>query len=92
MSENERFGNVWDAIETPEEAAKLTACSDLMVQISRIIEENGWSVADAADRFHSPAVAVQDILDGRIDRVRIDDLLAMMGALGRKVRVEIEAA
>ena len=92
MHEAERFGSVWDAIERPEDAAKLKACADLMVQIARIIEENSWSVSEAAERFRSTPAAVEDILNGLIDRVRIDDLLAMTGALGRKVRVEIEAA
>ena len=41
-SEYQQFASVWDALaDTPEEAANLTARSDLMIQIAEIVKENG---------------------------------------------------
>ena len=93
MIEYEEFASVWDAIEeTPEEAAKMQALGDLMIQITCIVEQNKWSVAEAAERFHTTPVKMNDLLEGRIYRFDIEELVKMAGALGRKVRVEIEAA
>ena len=42
--EYQQFASVWDALcDTPEEAANLTARSDLMIQISEIIKKRGWT-------------------------------------------------
>src|ERR1035438_5694347 len=39
--EYQEFANVWDALcDTPEEAANLTARSELMMQITRIVKTN----------------------------------------------------
>jgi predicted XRE-type DNA-binding protein len=93
MIESERFESVWDAIEdTPEEAAKMKAISDLMSQVIRIVEENRWSATEAATRFHVSSARMEDLQLGRIYLFSFEDLLAMVGALGRKVRIEIEAA
>jgi hypothetical protein len=35
---------------------------------------------------------MQQLLDGRIDLFQFDDLLEMVAGLGRRVRIEIEAA
>jgi predicted XRE-type DNA-binding protein len=49
--EYEEFANVWDAIcDTPEESANLTLRSDLMGQIEELIQESGWTQAEAAKR------------------------------------------
>jgi predicted XRE-type DNA-binding protein len=89
----ETFESVWDAIEeTPEQAAKMRAISDLMMQIDRIVRENKWSAAEAAERFRTRQERMQQLLDGRIDLFQFDDLLEMVAGLGRRVRIEIEAA
>jgi len=92
MIEAVRFENVWDAIETPEEAAKMKVLSALMIQVLRIIEENHWSPAEATKRFHTTPAKMDDLLEHRIYRFSVDDLLEMAGALGLNVHVEIKAA
>jgi predicted XRE-type DNA-binding protein len=93
MIEVRQFENVWDAIEdSPEEATKMKALSDLMIQVLKIIKDNHWSPAEAATRFHTTSAKMDDLLEHRIYRLTIDDLLEMIGALGRKVHIEIEAA
>jgi predicted XRE-type DNA-binding protein len=89
----EEFENVLDALaDSPEEAANLSARSDLMIQISSIIEKNGWTQAEAAKRCGVSQPRISDLLRGRISRFSVDALVNIAAALGRKVRVQLEAA
>jgi predicted XRE-type DNA-binding protein len=89
----QEFANVWDALaDSPEEAANLTARSDLMIQIGEIVKKNKWTQSEAAKRCGVTQPRVNDLLRGRIDRFSLDALVNIATALGRKVRVEIEAA
>lgn len=88
-----RFANVWDAIaETPEEAANLTLRSELMDVIETIIQQNGWTQKEAAKRCGVTQPRINDLLRGRISRFSIDALVNIAAALGRKVKVQLEAA
>ena len=91
--ERQRFANVWDAIaDTPEEAANLTMRSELMDEIEAIIKANGWTQAEAAKRCGVTQPRMNDLLRGRIARFSIDALVNIASALGRKVKVRLEAA
>jgi predicted XRE-type DNA-binding protein len=86
------FANVWDALaDTPEEAANLTLRSDLMIKIEGIIKEGGWTQAEAAKRCGVTQPRMNDLLRGRISRFSIDALVNIASALGRKVRVSMDA-
>jgi predicted XRE-type DNA-binding protein len=89
----QRFANVWDAIaETPEEAANLTLRAQLMDEIEAIIERNGWTQAEAAKRCGVSQPRINDLLRGRITRFSLDALVNIAAALGRRVKVRLEAA
>jgi predicted XRE-type DNA-binding protein len=89
----EEFENVWDALaETPEEAANLTLRSDLMMKIEAIVRKNGWTQAEAARRCGVTQPRINDLLRGRISRFSLDALVNIAAALGRKVRIRLEAA
>jgi predicted XRE-type DNA-binding protein len=89
----EEFANVWDAIaDTPEEAANLTLRSDLMDQIEELIQENGWTQAEAAKRCGVTQPRINDLLRGRISRFSLDALVNIASALGRKVTVSLDDA
>ena len=89
----QRFANVWDAIaDSPAEAANLTFRSQLMDEIEAIIEANGWTQAEAAKRCGVSQPRINDLLRGRISRFSIDALVNIAAALGRKVKVQLEAA
>jgi predicted XRE-type DNA-binding protein len=91
--EYEEFANVWDALEdTPEEAANLSLRSDLMIKIEMIIEENGWTQAEAAKRCGVTQPRINDLLRGRISRFSLDALVNIASALGRKVTVSLDEA
>jgi predicted XRE-type DNA-binding protein len=93
MKKRHKFTSVWDALaETPEEAANLTARSDLMIQIAEIVKQEKWTQAEAARRCGISQPRMNDLLRGRMVRFSLDSLVNIATALGRKVRLEIEAA
>jgi predicted XRE-type DNA-binding protein len=93
LPQYQQFANVWDALcDTPEEAANLTARSDLMTQITQIVEKGGWTQAEAARRCGVTQPRINDLLRGRIDKFSLDALVNIATALGRKVRITLRAA
>ena len=86
------YANVWDALaDTTEQAANLRARADLMRQITEIIQDNGWKQVEAAERCGVTQPRINDLLRGRVSRFSLDALVNIATALGRKVRVELDA-
>ena len=93
MSHPETYASVWDAVaDTPQEAANLRARSELMQKIAEIVKESGWTQMEAAERCGVTQPRINDLLRGRVSRFSLDALVNVATALGRRVRVEIEAA
>jgi predicted XRE-type DNA-binding protein len=87
------FANVWDAIaDSPEEAANLELRYVLMEKVAGIIKQNEWTQAEAAKRCGVSQPRISDLLRGRIARFSVDALVNIAAALGRKVKVRLEAA
>src|SRR5580700_9542466 len=89
----EVFQDAFEALEfSPEEAANLRARSELMTQIKAIIKREAWTQAEAARRCGVSQPRINELMRGRISRFSLDALVKIATALGRKVRIEIEAA
>jgi len=89
----ETYVSVWDAIaDTPEQAANLQARSELMRQIAALVKENGWTQTEAARRCGVTQPRINDLLRGRVSRFSLDALVNIATSIGRKVRLELEAA
>lgn len=89
----EVFANVWDALaDSPEEAANLELRYELMERIAGIVKENAWTQSEAAKRCGVTQPRMNDLLRGRISRFSLDALVKIAAALGRKVRVQLDAA
>jgi predicted XRE-type DNA-binding protein len=89
----QRFTSVWDAIaDTPEEAANLRARAELMRQIEAIVKQSGWTQTEAAVQCGVTQPRMNDLLRGRVSRFSLDALVNIATSLGRRVRVEVEAA
>jgi predicted XRE-type DNA-binding protein len=87
------FANVWDAIaDSPEEAANLELRYVLMEKIAGIVEQNDWTQAEAARRCGVSQPRINDLLRGRISRFSLDALVNIAAALGRRVKLRLEAA
>jgi predicted XRE-type DNA-binding protein len=89
----ETYVNVWDAIaDTPEQAANLQARSELMRQIAALVKQNDWTQTEAARRCGVTQPRISDLLRGRVSRFSLDALVNIATSIGRKVRLELEAA
>lgn len=93
MNRIERYDSVWEAIaDTPEEAMNLQVRSELMDKITALIEEHGWTQAEAAKYCGVTQPRINDLLRGRISRFSLDALVNIVAAPGQRVHVELEAA
>ena len=93
MNKSETFASVWDALaDTPEQAANLRARAELMQKIAEIVQESGWTQAEAATRCGVTQPRMNDLLRGRVSRFSLDALVNIATAIGRRVHVELEAA
>ena len=91
--ETERYASVWDAIaDTSDEAANLRVRSELMDKIAELVEKNGWTQLEAAQRCGVTQPRISDFLRGRISRFSLDALVNITTALGCRVHVELEIA
>jgi predicted XRE-type DNA-binding protein len=72
----EYYNSVWDAIEdTPEASLNMRLRSDLMAKIAGRIR--GWGVTqkEAAHRLGITLPRLKELLDGRITKFNLDDLV-----------------
>ncbi len=93
MNKPKPYASVWDALaETPEQAANLRARAELMRKIAAIVKKNRWTQVEAAKRCGITQPRINDLLRGRVSRFSLDALVNIATSLGRRVRVEIEAA
>lgn len=88
-----RFPDVWEALELdPTEAQHLRVRSDLMLALSRVMQEHGLTQAAAADRFGVSQPRVSDLMRGKLDRFSIDALVRMLSTAGLRVTVSVRRA
>ncbi len=80
-------GNVFkDLGFAPEEANHLRVRSQLMVELSGIIEDRGLTQAKAAKLLGVSQPRVSDLVRGKIERFSIDTLVEMLGRAGMEVQ------
>ncbi|GBO51652.1 helix-turn-helix motif [Pseudanabaena sp. lw0831] len=73
----------------PEEALNLKIRADLMLNIKRFIQSQGWTQKQAALFFGETQPRISDLMNGDIDRFSIDKLVMMLAHAGMNVRVEV---
>jgi predicted XRE-type DNA-binding protein len=86
----QRFDNVWDALEnSPAEAANMKARSALMIAMRDVVE--GWKLtqADAVRRLGVTQPRMNDLLRGRIDKFSLDALMILATEAGLTVEWRI---
>ena len=83
-------GNVFrDLGFSREDAENLKMRTDLMIQLSKLIQARGLTQAEAADLFGVTQPRVSDLVRGKIDRFSIDTLVAMLGHAGVRVQIVV---
>ncbi len=90
---NERFANVWDAIEdTPAEAENMKVRSSLMLALQQRIETSGMIHGEAASLYGVTRPRMSDLMHGKISLFGIDALINMLASAGLHVEVQIAEA
>ncbi len=74
------------------DAANLLLRSDMMMEIANIIDERGWSQAEAAKVLGVKQPRVSELTTGRISKFKIDILVKYLNLLGKKVTLQLEDA
>lgn len=87
---NERFENVWDALEdTPAAAENMKLRSSLMIALQDHIAQTGMSQSQAAKVFGVTQPRISDLMRGRIDLFAIDSLVNMLATAGLQVEMNV---
>jgi predicted XRE-type DNA-binding protein len=90
---NERFDDIWDAIEeTPAEAENMKLRSSLMIALREHVKQSGMSQGQAAKAFGVTQPRISDLMRGKIDLFAIDSLVNMLTAVGLRVELRVGKA
>jgi predicted XRE-type DNA-binding protein len=86
-------GNVFTDLGFPaEEAEHLRIRADLMIALSRVIQDRGLTQIKAAELFGVSQPRVSDLVRGKVDRFSIDTLVEMLGHAGVRVKFTAKPA
>ena len=83
-------GNVFtDLGFGPGEAAVMGMRADLMARLRVLVQTEGWTQAQAAERFGIAQSRVSDLLRGKWDKFSLDMLITLAARAGRKVELAL---
>lgn len=92
MRDDHRFDSVWDALEDdPVRRENLKLRSALMIEIAEEIKNRGLTQTQAAEILQVSQPRVSALLNGKIDKFRLDGLVDMAHRLGLHVSLEVAA-
>jgi predicted XRE-type DNA-binding protein len=85
-------GNVFkDLGFSDAEAESLQIRCDLMIEIEKIINANGWTQAQAAGVLKIAQPRISELMHAKIERFSVDTLLQYLNILGKKVTFNIKS-
>lgn len=89
----ETFDSVFDALaDTPEEAANMTARSDLLIGIRERVRAWNISQEQAAARLGLTRPRLNDLLRGKLEKFSLDALVNIAAAAGFTIHIRLEEA
>lgn len=84
-------GNVFSDLGfSAEEAQNLKVRSDLMIELTKLIETRGLTQTAAAKLLGVTQPRISDLVRGKIDRFSVDSLIEMLGHAGASVSFRVE--
>jgi predicted XRE-type DNA-binding protein len=93
MNSRKAYKSVWDALETdPAKRENLKLRSSLMLALTRHIEREGWTQAQAATVFGVTQPRVSNLIHGKIELFGLDMLVKMATAAGLRVTMRVKKA
>ena len=92
MSDHQQYKSVWDALEEdPIRVQNLKLRSAAMIEITEKISAMGLTQAEAAKLLGISQPRISVLIQGKIDRFRLDSLVDFAHRLGLKVSIGIAA-
>jgi len=86
----ETFACVWDALaRSPSDAVSLRLKSDLLIAIRKQIRNRSEVRSAIIQRLQIDDTKLTELLEGRIDRFKLDDLIPIATASGLEVRLHV---
>jgi predicted XRE-type DNA-binding protein len=73
----------------PEGAAMLLLRAELAIEVEKFVRRNNLTPSAAAERLGVSQPRVNDLLRHKIDRFRVDTLLAMLWRAGLRVEMRV---
>ena len=84
-------GNLFEDMDVPN-ADNMKVRAELIIEIKRIMEKEGWNQTEAAKHFGVTRTRLNDALRGRLEKMTIDRLVMMLAAVGHHVHVLVDKA
>jgi predicted XRE-type DNA-binding protein len=85
-------GNVFTDLGFAEgEAAVLALRADLMGRLRLLVQQQGWTQVQAAQRFGIAQSRVSDLLRGKWDKFSLDMLITLAARAGQKIELAMHA-
>ena len=72
------------------EAARLKVRADLMLDLRKFIEANGWTQRQAAEFFGESQPRISNLMKGNIGRFSVDKLINMLTRAGMQVEIYVK--
>ena len=86
----ESSGNVFlDLGFDPAEAAVMALRADLMGRLRLMVQAEGWTQAQAAERFGIAQSRVSDLLRGKWDKFSLDMLIRLAARAGCQIELAV---
>lgn len=83
-------GNVFtDLGFDPGEAAVMGLRADLIARLRVLVQTEGWTQAQAAERFGIAQSRVSDLLRGKWEKFSLDMLITLAARAGRKIELAV---
>ena len=91
--DKQTFSSAFDALcDTLVEAANMKLRAELMLHISQLIQENGWTQKQAAEHCGLTQPRINDLLTGKINKFSLDALVNIHAQLGQNVALQFSHA
>ena len=66
--------------------------ADLMARLRLLVQTEGWTQTQAAEKFGIAQSRVSDLLRGKWDKFSLDMLITLAARAGKEVRLELADA
>ncbi len=85
---NKAYQSVWDALcDDPVERVTLKMRSEIMVDIEKTIQANGWTQTQAAEHCKVSQPRINDLLTGKLHKFSLDALVKIQANLGKSIEL-----